>query len=393
MGRAFRDATSLPSPPAAMPPLKDLLVLDFSTLLPGPLATLFLADAGARVVKVERPATGDAMRDFAPAIGDEGVSFALLNRGKSSVALDLKDPGAKDRLLPLLKAADVIVEQFRPGVMARLGLGYEDVRAINPDIIYCSITGWGGAGPKADAAGHDLNYMAETGVLGLSVGADGAPVLPPLPSADIAAGTYPAMINILLALRRRDRDGTGCRIDVAMGENLFPMAYRAVGTANALRHWPVAGGDPLTGGSARYQIYRTRDDRFLAAAPLENKFWAKFAAIIGLPAELIDDGRDPPATKSAVAALIAGRDAAEWAADFAGADVCCSVVLSFEEALRDPHWAARGVFDRRVRIGARVVPALPSIIVPRLRAEDTPSHAPSLGDANGALLGQDPESI
>ncbi len=200
-----------------MPPLKDILVLDFSTLLPGPMATLFLADAGAQVIKIERPPTGDDMRLYQPAVNGEGVNFAMLNRGKSSIAINIKEPGALNRLRPLLEKADVIVEQFRPGVMSRLGLGYEDVRKINPGIIYCSINGWGSTGPKSTAAGHDLNYMAETGVLGLSVDSTGAPTLPPILAADIAAGAYPAMINILLALRQRDRTQTGCQIEVAMG--------------------------------------------------------------------------------------------------------------------------------------------------------------------------------
>src|SRR3546814_238267 len=193
------------------------------------MATLFRADAGAQVIKIERPPTGDDMRLYQPAVNGEGVNFAMLNRGKSSLAINIKEPGALDRLRPLLEKADVIIEQFRPGVMARLGLGYDDVRKINPDIIYCSINGWGSTGPKSTEAGHDLNYMAETGVLGLSVDSKGAPILPPILAADIAAGAYPAMINILLALRQRDRTQEGCQIEVAMGQTLFPFLYWALG--------------------------------------------------------------------------------------------------------------------------------------------------------------------
>jgi len=368
-----------------MGPLKDLLILDFSTLLPGPMATLFLADAGAEVIKVERPGNGDDMRSYQPAVSGEGVNFAMLNRGKSSLSLDLKDPAAKQSLMPLLEKADVIVEQFRPGVMERLGLGFDAIREINPDIIYCSISGWGASGPKARDAGHDLNYMAETGVLGLTIGADGAPVLPPILAADIAAGAYPAMVNILLALRRRDNTGKGCRIDVAMGENLFPFLYWALGNANALDRWPVPGGETVTGGTPRYNIYRTADDRFIAAAPLEDKFWANFTRIIGLPANLLDDSIDPRATRDAVASLIAGRTAMEWMELFEGNDVCCSVVLSLEEALRDPHWEMRGVFNRELVIGGRSVPALPSIVCAPLREPDADSHAPVLGESNAYL--------
>ena len=153
-----------------MAPLSDIRILDFSTLLPGPMATLFLADAGAEVIKIERAGSGDDMRHYAPDFEGEGLNFAMLNRGKDSIAIDLKDPEAKVRLMPLLAEADILIEQFRPGVMARLGLGYEDIRAINPDIIYCSISGWGASGPKRDVAAHDLNFIADTGILGLTTG-------------------------------------------------------------------------------------------------------------------------------------------------------------------------------------------------------------------------------
>ncbi|MFA5662896.1 CaiB/BaiF CoA transferase family protein [Castellaniella sp.] len=362
-----------------MSPLNDILVLDFSTLLPGPMATLFLADAGARVIKIERPPTGDEMRLYQPSVQNEGINFGMLNRGKESLSLNIKDADAMARLRPLLEQADVIIEQFRPGVMARLGLAHDDVRALNPDIIYCSINGWGSTGPKATLAGHDLNYMAETGVLGLSVDSTGAPILPPILAADIAGGAYPALINILLALRRRDQTGEGCLIEVAMGENLFPFLYWALGNANALDRWPVAGGETVTGGTPRYQIYRTLDNRHLAAAPLEDRFWANFVAVLGLPPELADDHRDPAATRAAVAEVIARKNAAEWMQAFEGMDVCCSIVLTLQEALQDPHWAARNTFSRSLQLGGKTIPALPSIIAPALRSTTVAPQAPELG--------------
>src|SRR5882724_164983 len=197
--------------PMSKAPLEGLFVLDFSTLLPGPLATLMLAEAGAEVMKIERPG-GEEMRAYQPRIGADSINFQLLNRRKKSVVIDLKQAGAVTRLAPLIEKADVLVEQFRPGVMDRLGLGYEALRHLNPRLIYCSITGWGQNGPKSGNAGHDLNYMAETGVLALSVDANGAPCLPPVLAADIAGGTYPAVINILLALRQRDITGQGTHL-------------------------------------------------------------------------------------------------------------------------------------------------------------------------------------
>ena len=169
-----------------MRPLDGLLVLDFSTLLPGPMATLLLAEAGAEVIKIERPGTGEDMRAYAPAWGRDGVNFAMLNRGKKSIALDLKNPEDRASLEPLIKRADVLVEQFRPGVMKRLGLDYETVIQLNPKLVYCSITGYGQHGPKRNQAGHDLNYIGDSGMLGLSMGSPEQPVIPPALIADIA---------------------------------------------------------------------------------------------------------------------------------------------------------------------------------------------------------------
>lgn len=366
----------------AEPPLKDLLVLDFSTLLPGPMATLILRDAGANVIKIERPGVGDEMRSYIPAVDGESINFAMLNRGKDSLAIDLKQSGAREKLLPLIQRADVIVEQFRPGVMERLGLGYEEVKAMKKDIIYCSISGWGQSGPKATEAGHDLNYLAETGVLGLTAGSDGAPILPPILAADIAGGTYPAVINILLALRRRDRTGEGAWLDVAMGENLFPFLYWALGNANALDQWPITGGETVTGGSPRYQLYRTRDHRYIAAAPLEDKFWKSFVSVIGLASELVDDRPNPAATRAAIGDIIASRDSKDWMEKFQGVDVCCSLVLSLDEALNDRHWPARKLFDRKLNLAGRQVPALPSVVSPILRDHGTAPKAPALGASN-----------
>ena len=261
-----------------MRPLEGVRVLDFSTLLPGPLATLLLAEAGAEVVKIERPGRGDDMRGYEPRLGADSVNFALLNRGKRSVALDLKSSGALDRLRPLLEQADVLVEQFRPGVMDRLGLGYEALSAIQPRLVYCAVTGYGQAGPNSGVAAHDLNYAAETGLLSIAAGNDGAPVVPAALVADIGGGTLPAVINVLLALRQRDRTGRGCKLDVSMSDNLFTFLYWALGNGHAAGLWPRPGGELVSGGSPRYQIYRTADDRFIAAAPLEEQFWKGSAA-------------------------------------------------------------------------------------------------------------------
>jgi len=371
-----------------MLPLSGVRVLDFSTLLPGPMATLLLAEAGAEVIKIERPGSGEEMRHYRPAFGDASAHFAMLNRGKRSVALDLKQPASIAALEPLLESADVLVEQFRPGVMARLGLGYDRVRAINPRIVYCSITGYGQSGPNAQVAAHDLNYQADAGLLGIAAGSDGAPVVPSALIADIAGGAYPAVMNILLALRVREQTGQGSHIDVSMTDGLLPFLFWGIGNGASTGTWPRPGGEQLSGGSPRYQIYRTADGRYLAAAPLEDKFWANFCEAIGLPEAERDDAVDPARTIAAVTERIARRTAAEWTATFAGRDVCCNLVKTLQEALADPQFAARGVLGRSVI--SEDYDALPAVSVPvaeHLRDPRTDLKYPRLGEGQDLLKG------
>ena len=370
-----------------MQPLEGIHVLDFSTLLPGPLATLLLAEAGAEVIKIERPGRGDEMRSYMPKFGADSVNFAMLNRGKRSIAIDLKDKASVGRLKPLIESADVVVEQFRPGVMDRLGLGYAALSQLNPRIIYCAITGYGQYGPRADVAAHDLNYIAEAGLLALAAGSDGAPVPPPALIADIGGGTYPAVINILLALRSRDRTGKGCKLDVAMADNLFAFMYWAMGNGEVAGEWPTPGGDLVTGGSPRYNVYRTQDGKFVAAAPLEQKFWENFCALIGLAADVQDDRRDAAKTRRAVAAKIAAKTADEWRALFAGKDICCCVMASIQDAVRDPHFIARGVFGAKLAAEGKEMTALSVPIAPQFRAQPDAVGYPALGEANGLLDG------
>lgn len=367
-------------------PLAGVRVLDFSTLLPGPLCTLLLAEAGAEVVKVERPGRGDEMRAYEPRFGTDSVNFALLNRGKRSVTLDLKNPIDAQAAVALARDADVLVEQFRPGVMDRLGLGYDALSALNPRLVYCSISGYGQTGPMADVAAHDLNYQAENGMLGLSAGADGKPGLPQALVADIGGGAYPAALNILLALRQRDADGKGCHLDVAMADNLFTFMYWGLGNGFSGGGWPKPGAELVTGGTPRYQVYATADGRFLAAAPLEQKFWEKFVEVIGRP-DLVDDRADPEAVRAAIAKTIASRSAADWAARFDGVDACVCVVKSLEEAVANPHFHARGLFDRRVETAdGQAIPALP-LPVAGIGRDAQARRYPGLGEGNVDFVG------
>jgi alpha-methylacyl-CoA racemase len=203
--------------------------------------------------------------------------------------------------------------------------------------------------------------------------------------ADIAGGTYPAVINILLALRERERTGSGCKLDIAMADNLFAFMYWALGNGVVAGQWPQPGGDLVTGGSPRYNVYRTADGKYLAAAPLEQKFWETFCELVALDAGFRDDTGREVAVKAEVARIIARHDAAHWERVFAGKDVCCTIVRSTEEALHDPHFAARGIFGRSLQDGGRSITALPVPIAERFRGDARSAGYPGLGEANGLL--------
>ena len=364
-----------------MQPLTGVLVLDFTTLLPGPLASLMLAEAGAEVIKIERPG-GEDMRRFPPSFDGESAVFALLNRGKKLLTLDLKSKADREKLMPLLRRADVLMEQFRPGVMARLGLGYDDVRALNARLIYCSISGYGQSGPRVNEAGHDINYIGNTGVLDLQPGPIEAPVVPPMLAADIAGGSFPAVINILLALRARDQSGRGCHLDIAMTDAMFTFAWYALALGAATGRFPKSGELSLVGGSPRYQLYPTKDGKLVACGALEQKFWQAFTAAIGLAAEFIDDTRAPMATRAAVTKLIAARTAEDWKPILAAADCCATVVVPLQDAMRDPHFVERGLFAHQLASAAgQTIRALPLPIAPEFRDKPGVKKAPKLGES------------
>jgi glycerate 2-kinase len=362
-----------------MQPLAGITVLDFSTLLPGPLATLILAEAGARIIKVEKPG-GEDMRHYPPRWGQDGAMFALLNRGKESLVADLKNEADRARILDLVRQADVLVEQFRPGVMERLGLGYDAVAALNPRLVYCSITGYGQSGPKRDRAGHDINYIGDAGLLSLSFGSPQAPVVPPGLIADIGGGSYPAVMNILMGLRAREATGRGCHLDIAMTDNVFPFMPLALASGFAADRWPANGEGLLMGGSPRYQLYATADGKMLAVGALEPQFWEAFCGAIGLEAEWRDDRRDPQGTLRRVRQLVAAHPSGHWREVFAKVDCCCSLLQELRETIADPHVAARGLLAHRLENEAGAeIPALPVPVVQAFRADrQAPRKAPTL---------------
>lgn len=365
-------------------PLDGITVIDFTTLAPGPFATLILADAGADVVKVERPGIGDEMRIYQDAFGDNGVTFSILNAGKRSVTADLKDSDDLTRIKSMIERSDVVVEQFRPGVMRRLGLGYDQLSESTPGLVYCSITGFGQNGPKAMVAAHDLNYVADTGMLALGECESGKPSIPQLLAADLAGGSYPAVINILLALQRRHFTGKGAYIDVSMTDCLFPLMFWGLGLGWGSGEWPHSGKQLLTGGSPRYQVYRTLDDRYLAVAALEDRFWEVFCDTIGYSSSPEIERGQPRDVIDAIAQIIQSKSADQWADLFEGRDACSVIANTLEEAVQDAHYRSRGVFDRKIETEkGEIIDALPLPIVPNLMAR---SHGlkkvPELGEHN-----------
>lgn len=327
-----------------MRPLQDIRVLDLTRLLPGPFATLVLADLGASVDKIEDAGGGDYLRHMPPAVAGESAAFQLLNRGKRSAVLDLKKPDAKAAFLRLVRGYDVLFEQFRPGVLDRLGLGHEVLRRESPRLIICALTGYGQTGVLAQRAGHDLNYLARAGILGAQGPASAPPQVPATQLADISGGMW-SVIAILAALRERERTGEGSVLDIAMTDGILPFASTAI--ASALAGERVGRGDePLSGGIAAYQTYLSKDGQPMALASLEPKFWMSFCAGVGLEPSMegLFPGPHQAEMKAKLAALFATRTRAEWEAFAAERDCCLEPVLDPSEIAADPHLVSRGVF-------------------------------------------------
>lgn len=332
-----------------MPALDGIRVLDLTMLLPGPLCTQILRDLGADVTKVEPPAPGDYMALWPPMVGDVSATYHAVNRGKRVIALNLKQEADRTYFLELADQADVLVEGFRPGVIDRLGIGYDVLQQRNPRLIVCSISGYGQSGPLADRAGHDLNYQALAGVLSLSGGDDALPPNPQLQVADTAAGSYAAAMLILAALVERQQTGQGRHLDVSMSEQLLPLMTTHYAAAGAERRNPHRDGELLSGGAAGYRAYRTSDGQYYTVGALEHKFWASVVQAVGAP-ELAAvshvGGSETEQTVAQLSAIFATKTRDEWIEILGPADACCEPVLSFREVLDHPHWKARGSFER-----------------------------------------------
>lgn len=327
-------------------PLAGLRVLDLSRLLPGPFATLVLGELGASVDKVEDPGAGDYLRNMPPMVGGMNATFHVLNRGKRSLVLDLKQKPAQEAFLRLVTKYDVLIETFRPGVMERLGLGYEKLRSVNRGLVYCAISGYGQTGPLAHHAGHDINYLARAGVLGLTGPGDRPPQVPGFQVADIGGGALFAVAGILAALRARDTTGEGRLVDVSMCEG--SMLFGAFGISSAMGGMPFMNGSgPLAGGIAPFCTYRTKDDRFVALGALEPKFWMAFCGGVGIEAgmDALMPGDHQAEWKARLGRVFLERTLAEWMEWAKVVDCCLEPVLLAHELEADPQHVARQMFS------------------------------------------------
>ncbi len=363
-------------------PLNGVRVLDLSRLLPGGLCSLILAQLGAEVVKVEDTGAGDYLRHFPPLRGGMGGAYYALNRGKRSLAVNLKKPEGRELLLRMLPGFRVVLEGFRPGTMDRLGLGYDTLREAHPDVILCSISGYGQTGPVARRAGHDMTYMALAGALSAGGEAGGPPALPGIQVADLAGGALWPVIRIMAALMQ---DDGGCHLDVSMTEGALSMLLPALGDlafgAGAQRR----GEGLLNGGAAVYRPYRAADGGYLAVAPIEPKFWLALSAALGVQGKG-DDAFAPPERQTElteqVGQAIASKDRDAWADELGPVDACVEPVLELDELADHPQHQARGMFETAQD------PEGAEVTLPRLPMEgDSPSGpAPRQGEHTTEVL-------
>ncbi len=324
-------------------PLASLKVLDFSTLLPGPFASLMLADMGAEVLRIESPTRMDLLRVLPPHDRGTSASHAYHNRNKRSLELDLKQAEALEVVRALVKDYDIVLEQFRPGVMERLGLGYEALKAINPRLIYVSITGYGQTGPYKDRAGHDINYLALAGVASYTGRQDSGPVPLGVQLADVGGGSLHAVVGLLAAVIARQQSGLGQYLDVSMTDCSFSLNAMVGAGYLACGVEPVREGHVLNGGSF-YDYYRTRDGRWMSVGSLEPTFMQQLCTALGRP-ELAAQGLAPE-LKVALQVEFEKRSFDELCELFSGVDACVEPVLNLSEAVEHPQLKARELISQ-----------------------------------------------
>jgi crotonobetainyl-CoA:carnitine CoA-transferase CaiB-like acyl-CoA transferase len=373
-------------------PLEGLRVLDLTRLLPGGFCSLLLSDFGADVIKVEDTAMGDYVR-WAPPYYEgpdqsaRSAPFLALNRGKRSLRLDLKSKGGKGILLRLSRDADVLLESFRPGVLDRLGVGYERLRAENPRLVYCAITGYGQDGPDRHRSGHDTNYLGLNGLLALTGEAGGPPVQPGAQIADIGGGALMGAIGILIALRERERSGEGQFVDSSMFDGSLSWLAMVAAETLASGCSPRRGAVQLAGALTCYRPYRCADG-YVTLGALEPKFWSAFCRGVGRE-DLLSGAFDPPGSDAhrAVEEIISSRTREEWRAFASEHDCCLEPVLELDEALESDLVRARQMVAPLAQPGAGEPVRLLGVPIKLSRTPGDPSRAP------GPALGEHTEQV
>ncbi len=368
--------------------LEGITILDLTRLLPGPYGTMLLADLGAEVIKIEEPEVGDYAREFPPSVGGEGAAFQAVNRNKKSVALNLKAEAGKAVFRRLAATADAVVEQFRPGVMDRLGLGWESLKALNPSLVYCALTGFGQDGPYRNRVGHDINYVAIGGLLHLTGLEGGPPVLPGVPVADLSAGMT-AALGILAALLARARVGEGRFVDVSMLDSVMSWLGLQAALLGATGKVPQRGRWFLGGVLPGYQVYETKDGRHITVGALEDKFWRNLCVALGREDLIPFAEPDEPKRREVqaeLARLFKAKTRDEWCAQLAEVEVCFGPVYDLAEAFADPQIMHRGMAaEVPLPEGtSMVLPGTPLHLSSGTRTRHEPP--PSLGEHTVAIL-------
>jgi len=371
-------------------PLEHLRVLDLSRLLPGPYCTLLFADLGADVIKVEEPGKGDYIRWMPPMAGDVSSGHLALNRGKRSMTLNLKHPDGVATMKRLVRTADVVLESFRPGVMDRLGVGYDALSAENERLVYCALTGYGQDGPYRLRAGHDINYLGYAGVLDIIGEKGGPPVVPGVQIADVGGGGLMAAVGILAALSERERTGRGRFVDISMMDGalswlqMHAQAYAITGVI------PARGTMRLSGGPACYRIYRAADGKFVTVGALEPQFWAALCEALGVP-DMIEQQfaleEEQEVMHKRLEEIFVQKTRDEWVAELAHLDACFGPVNDLSEAFEDPQARAR---DMVVKVPTPMG-AMPAIGNPLKMLGDSAlpfRAAPGLGEQTDEVLAE-----
>jgi len=365
-------------------------ILDLTRYLPGPFCTQMLSDLGAEVIKIESPGQGDPTRAGENRFRDFGSTFLMLNRNKKSVTLNLKSREGIEVFRRMAGNSDVVVESFRAGTAGRLGIGYDKLRKDNRKLIYCSLTGYGQDGPYAERSGHDLNFLACSGLASLTGAAGGPPVPPAVQVGDIAGGAIMAAFGIMAALYSREKTGRGQYLDVSMLDGLLAVGQNLLGEALASGRPPGPGAMRLNGGYPPYRIYETKDGKYFALAALEEKFWNNFCEAVGR--DDLKSMHQPETEKQRrkleqeLEKLFKSRTRDEWTSLLVDAEACATPVLEVDEVSEDPHVAGRMMIVKGPHPDEGDVPQVSFPLRFSEAAHQKPGPAPHLGEHTDEVM-------